>query len=542
MAWVVSKAKDFIGKRSYTRIDTARPDRKHLVGVLPVDLRSVSRRELSWSAHGARRQRRHPAGADARPRDLELPQRRPGSLVRAGTDQERPQSHRPDSDGCGRPTIWSTSWSVRPSSTTPKGTAAMAETALTAARTESVGRSRTGQPGSTPRRPVRRGRGLRLPRRPGPRAAISDHGGPARRARGQPPRKRAQDLLGAALPARCGAVAAAGDTTVLWLLPDEFLLVSGDQPTAVTQALVQALDGGPGSATDLSANRTTFELLGPMARDGPGKGVSAGPAPTRVRAGHGIRHSARVRSRDPVEDRRRGIPGAAPILHADFLGRWLLDAHRRVHGAGDPLMTLTTEPYSMALSALDMFSVGIGPSSSHTVGPMRAAALFVDRLRRPGLLDEVVRVQAELFGSLGATGHGHGSDKAVILGFQGEPAGNRRHRHRGPAGGPCLLHRPPGPGRRPEHRLLPIRRRHPASSAKPARAPQRDDLPRLRRRWCRAPGGHLLLRRRRVRRRRARGRRRPDTSRTRHRLRYPFTTGAQLLAICRAKDCGSATS
>lgn len=73
----------------------------------------------------------------------------------------------------------------------------------------------------------------------------------------------------------------------------------------------------------------------------------------------------------------------------------------------------------MALSALDMFSVGIGPSSSHTVGPMRAAALFAAGLRDSGLLHEVQRVQAELFGSLGATGHGHGSDKAVILGLQG---------------------------------------------------------------------------------------------------------------------------
>jgi L-serine dehydratase len=73
----------------------------------------------------------------------------------------------------------------------------------------------------------------------------------------------------------------------------------------------------------------------------------------------------------------------------------------------------------MALSALDMFSVGIGPSSSHTVGPMRAAGRFVDRLKADHLLDEVERVQAELFGSLGATGHGHGSDKAVILGLQG---------------------------------------------------------------------------------------------------------------------------
>ena len=73
----------------------------------------------------------------------------------------------------------------------------------------------------------------------------------------------------------------------------------------------------------------------------------------------------------------------------------------------------------MALSALDMFSVGIGPSSSHTVGPMRAAALFAEGLAHDGLLDQVQRVQAELFGSLGATGHGHGSDKAVILGLQG---------------------------------------------------------------------------------------------------------------------------
>jgi L-serine dehydratase len=73
----------------------------------------------------------------------------------------------------------------------------------------------------------------------------------------------------------------------------------------------------------------------------------------------------------------------------------------------------------VALSALDMFSVGIGPSSSHTVGPMRAAGRFADGLSQDGLLADVVRVESELFGSLGATGHGHGSDKAVILGLQG---------------------------------------------------------------------------------------------------------------------------
>jgi len=74
----------------------------------------------------------------------------------------------------------------------------------------------------------------------------------------------------------------------------------------------------------------------------------------------------------------------------------------------------------MALSVLDLFSVGIGPSSSHTVGPMRAAKRFADGLERDGELTAVVRVETELFGSLGATGRGHGSDKAVVLGLQGQ--------------------------------------------------------------------------------------------------------------------------
>jgi len=74
----------------------------------------------------------------------------------------------------------------------------------------------------------------------------------------------------------------------------------------------------------------------------------------------------------------------------------------------------------MALSAFDLYSVGIGPSSSHTVGPMRAAKKFVEGLERRGDLAVVTRVRAELFGSLGATGHGHGSPQAVILGLEGE--------------------------------------------------------------------------------------------------------------------------
>ena len=74
----------------------------------------------------------------------------------------------------------------------------------------------------------------------------------------------------------------------------------------------------------------------------------------------------------------------------------------------------------MAVSVFDLFKIGIGPSSSHTVGPMRAARLFVQRLAHEGLLAQTARVRCQLYGSLGATGKGHGSDKAVLLGLTGE--------------------------------------------------------------------------------------------------------------------------
>ena len=74
----------------------------------------------------------------------------------------------------------------------------------------------------------------------------------------------------------------------------------------------------------------------------------------------------------------------------------------------------------VTISAFDLFKVGIGPSSSHTVGPMRAACTFASRLRDEGRLARVAAVRCELFGSLGATGHGHGSVKAVVLGLEGE--------------------------------------------------------------------------------------------------------------------------
>ena len=74
----------------------------------------------------------------------------------------------------------------------------------------------------------------------------------------------------------------------------------------------------------------------------------------------------------------------------------------------------------MSLSTLDLFKIGIGPSSSHTVGPMRAAVRFAEGLRRDALLEATASIKVELYGSLGATGKGHGSDKAVLLGLEGE--------------------------------------------------------------------------------------------------------------------------
>jgi L-serine dehydratase len=73
----------------------------------------------------------------------------------------------------------------------------------------------------------------------------------------------------------------------------------------------------------------------------------------------------------------------------------------------------------MAVSVFDLFKIGIGPSSSHTVGPMRAARMFALGLQHAEQLGAVRRVRAELYGSLGATGKGHGSDKAVLLGLGG---------------------------------------------------------------------------------------------------------------------------
>ncbi len=74
----------------------------------------------------------------------------------------------------------------------------------------------------------------------------------------------------------------------------------------------------------------------------------------------------------------------------------------------------------MAVSIFDLFKIGIGPSSSHTVGPMKAACTFARRLETAGLLEQTNRIRTSLFGSLAHTGRGHGTDKAVLLGLQGD--------------------------------------------------------------------------------------------------------------------------
>ncbi|WP_299573312.1 L-serine ammonia-lyase [uncultured Shewanella sp.] len=72
------------------------------------------------------------------------------------------------------------------------------------------------------------------------------------------------------------------------------------------------------------------------------------------------------------------------------------------------------------ISVFDMFKIGIGPSSSHTVGPMKAGKLFMQHLANQGLIEKTDELRSELFGSLGQTGKGHGTGKAVILGLMGE--------------------------------------------------------------------------------------------------------------------------
>src|SRR3984957_8282821 len=73
----------------------------------------------------------------------------------------------------------------------------------------------------------------------------------------------------------------------------------------------------------------------------------------------------------------------------------------------------------MSLSVFDIFKIGIGPSSSHTMGPMNAARTFALQLAEQGILQRVTQVSAQLYGSLALTGRGHCTDRAILLGLDG---------------------------------------------------------------------------------------------------------------------------
>jgi sarcosine oxidase subunit gamma len=143
--------------------------------------------------------------------------------------------------------------------------------------------------------------------------------------------------LGVSLPSACGAVASGDGVLVLWLSPDEFLVVSDEQqPAPLTAALVEALESEPGSATDLSANRTTFELSGPAAREVLEKGCPLDLHPLTFEVGTAyltLIGSVPVILWKVTDELYRIHPRSS---FADFLGRWLLDAMAEFKGAEVP--------------------------------------------------------------------------------------------------------------------------------------------------------------------------------------------------------------
>jgi L-serine dehydratase len=185
----------------------------------------------------------------------------------------------------------------------------------------------------------------------------------------------------------------------------------------------------------------------------------------------------------------------------------------------------------MALSVFDLFRVGIGPSSSHTVGPMKAAGRFVSSLATGGLLARVDGVTVELFGSLGATGHGHGSVPAVVLGLAGyvpetvdPPAvrplveGVRRTHRLILAGGPAVDFDPDEDVVLHRNRALPVHSNGMVFTARDAAGAE------VARRTYYSVGGGFVLDESET----GPDRIVPDATV----LPYPFRTGAELLAHC----------
>ena len=202
----------------------------------------------------------------------------------------------------------------------------MVESAVTAAPTESVADASTGQPGRAPGRAVRRRRGHRRPRRSDPRSAVPDDGRGASRCPAPPRRRGSRRVWGPRCPPPVASVTTGDGVSVLWLSPDEFLVVGDEQPAQLTSRLVEALGDEPGSVIDLSANRTTFELAGPSARAVLEKGCPLDLHPRTFEVGTAyltLIGSVPVVLWKVADEPYRILPRSS---FADFLGRWLLDA------------------------------------------------------------------------------------------------------------------------------------------------------------------------------------------------------------------------
>lgn len=144
---------------------------------------------------------------------------------------------------------------------------------------------------------------------------------------GSPDRARLAKILGAELPARCGEVATGHDVVVLWLSPDEFLVVSTSVAGSTLVSYLRAgVSEGGAAVVDLSANRTTLRLEGPSARAVLEKGCPLDLHPRVFAPGTAVATNI---GRVPVilwkvdTDSYRILPRAS---YADFLGRWLVDA------------------------------------------------------------------------------------------------------------------------------------------------------------------------------------------------------------------------
>lgn len=138
---------------------------------------------------------------------------------------------------------------------------------------------------------------------------------------------RLAEVLGASIPLSCGTVATGSTHQVLWLGPDEFLVVSGDDAASLTDRLVEALGESPGLVVDVSANRTTLELSGPSARAVLEKGCMLDLHPRAFKAGTAV--STQIGPVLVILWQVDDVPSYRILPRAsfsDYAARWLLDA------------------------------------------------------------------------------------------------------------------------------------------------------------------------------------------------------------------------